>query len=163
MSKQEKSSWVLLAVNVIVGIWYFSAIFALGADVPLHAPQMGQLIARITIVAIAVAILGEIVMHAIVGKAHDAVELDERDRIIGLKACRNGYFVLVSAVIVLMVALVAAIGFTHRVPSSPPGIILSFLKEAGEAIFMANLLLCALVLTEIAIQSSRIFYYRRGY
>jgi hypothetical protein len=159
MSKQEKASWSLLVVNVVIGLWYFSALFELRTDFATQLETMARLFVKLTIVAIVLSILGEIVMSVLEGDSKDVVDADERDRLISLKARRNGYFVLVSAVVILMVALVVGIGVTLRIPPSTPA---TFFQLLGQAIVIANLLLLALMLAEVAIQGSRIFYYRRG-
>jgi hypothetical protein len=161
MSKQEKASWSLLVTNLVVGAWYLSALLALGTDLAGQLEAMMGLFIRLTIVSVVLAILGEIVMHALAEKDQNKVELDERDRLISLKARRNGYFVLVSAVVLVM-SMLTFIGFTKGVESSLPDSVTTLVQQAGHAFFMANLLVLALMLTEVAIQGSRVFYYRRG-
>jgi hypothetical protein len=163
MSEQERLSWSVLVINLVIGFWYFSEIFASGTDFLLQMQTMVQFFIRLAILAIVLAILSEIVMYALNGKGTDRVESDERDRLIMLKSQRNGHFVLVTALIVLMVGLVVATGLTLRTEAQAPPLASTFLSRTGEAIFMANLLLLALILTEVAVQGSRVFYYRRGY
>lgn len=162
MSKQEKASWTLLVLNVIVGIWYFSAVATSGPGL-IMSPQLGSLIARIIVVAIVLAIAGQIVTNWFMAKSKDAVEVDERDQLIGLKAFRNGYWILGIAVAALIVGLWVLTRLTH-----PPTGELAINSNGSslkltDAPVIANLLLCVLVATEIVVQSSKVFYYRRGY
>jgi hypothetical protein len=162
MSKQEKASWSLLVSNLAIGVWYFSMLFGLGTDLAAQVGAMVGLFIKLTVVSIVLAVAGEIVMYALSGNSKDTVEEDERDQLISLKARRNGYFVLVSAVILLMAAPVVTIALTLRIPPTAPDFATAFLQQAGQAVFMANLLLLALMLAEVVIQGSRVFYYRRG-
>ncbi len=170
MSKQEKASWSLLITNLIIGVWYFSKVLSLGPDLAAQMGTMVGLYVKLITVAITVAIAGEIVMYAISDESPDKVAQDERDQLIRLKAQRNGHYVLVAVVIALLMALLMSIGFTHSAASGVTSSVMAplqpvreFLQWAGQAIFMANLLFLALMLSEVAVQGSRVFYYRRGY
>jgi hypothetical protein len=163
MSKQERASWSLLVINLIIGVVYFSKVFASGVDWRLQMAATSRAFVQVTILAIVLAIVAEIVMNVLNGKDQDRVAADERDHLIMLKSRRNGHFVLVTALIVLMGTLVVASGFTlgdarHAIDAAGAAF-----SRAGAAILMANLLLLALVLTEIAMLASCVFYYRRGY
>lgn len=161
MSKQERTSWALLILNLIVGLWYFSAVFTMGPGL-IMGPQLGSLIARIVIVAIVIGIAGQIVMNCLVTKQRDAVDLDERDRLIGLKAFRNGYLALGIAVVILMVGLFVLTRLAHPA-TGELAIDTNEFAFKLDTTFIANLLLCALVMTEVVVQTSKVFYYRRGY
>lgn len=163
MSEQEKASWSLLIINVIIGAWYFSTVFEMGTDVLAQMRVLIALLIKVTLLAIVLGILGEVLMHWLAGRSRDKVARDERDQLINLKAQRNGYFVLAAALIALLhVLLAVALGMPERIAERSLAIS-GFLEKAGTAIFMANLVLLALVVTEVAVQGSRIFYYRRGH
>ena len=101
MSRQERISWVSLVVNVVIGAYYFSAIFDLAESGELYGPAMAGLIFRLIVIAIVIGIAGEIVLTVLSGRAADKVSADERDRLINARATRNGYYVLTAGVILL--------------------------------------------------------------
>ena len=117
LSYQEKSIWGSLIATLIVYGRYFAA------------GSHGLVGTIIVLVIIQIVCQSAI---AIVSKPEPA---DERDRLIAAKACRNGYFLLVTGVIACM-----NIGINLGV----------------------NALLLALVVSEIGKSITQLYLYRRG-
>jgi hypothetical protein len=168
MSDQERISWVALIVNVVIGGWYFSRILAAPADANLFGPGMAMFAISLVTIAIIVGILCEVMLRIVqkqTGGGGDAAAHDERDTQIGLKATRNAHGVLAASVIVVL-AQIALLEWVRRFPGrrGPPDTVLELLGTGPlQGPHVAQLLLAALTLTAIALNASRIFYYRRGY
>ena len=167
MSKQERVSWVSLAVYVVIGIYYFSAIFALAESGEIYGPAMAGLIFKMILIAIAIGVVGEIVLHILSGRAADKVVADERDKLINAKAMRNGYYVLTAGVIVLTSHIVLVGGldrFSEDYPIARPTFdVMAMYLHPMAPIVIAQFLVLASMVAAGAIYASRIFYYRRGY
>lgn len=168
MSTQERTSWVALAVNLVVGVWYFTAVLGMPGEVDIYSVGMARLIIRITFIAIVLAIAAEILLRWLSDQPRDVVAADERDGLISSKAFRNAYFVLSAGVFAVIVRIVLAAGFT-RIPAgtlahgAPPGVIQTWFFHAVGPVFVAHMLLLAIMVASTAVYASRIFYYRRGY
>ena len=167
MSKLERASSVSLAVNLVVGIYYFSAVFALAESGDFYDPAMAALITKLVIIAITLAILGEIVLHILSGRPVDRVAADERDKQINAKAMRNGYYVVTVGMMALMSHVVVVGGldrFPLNYPESKPVMdFIGTLLHPLAPIVIAQFLLLASIAGSTVIYASRIFYYRRGY
>jgi hypothetical protein len=169
MSERERISWVALIVNLIVGTWYFSRILGAPADADLFGPRTAAFAVKVIIFAIVVSIVCEILLRVVQKSTGDpggdGKVVDERDRLIGLKATRNAHGVLAGAVIVVLVQIALiewAARFRHR--RGDPETVLELLGTGPlEAMHVAQMLLAALGLAALALHASRIFYYRRGY
>jgi hypothetical protein len=170
MSEQERVSWVSLVVSVVIGYWYFERIFGLPASADVFGPRTAAFATRLILLAVFIAIASEVVLrivqkHSRNGAGADATARDERDELINLKASRNAYGVLSSAVIIVLaqVALIEwAQRYRHR--RSDPETILELIATGPLApMHIAQLLLLALTLGGITVYASRIFHYRRGY
>ena len=167
MSKQERVSWVSLVINLVIGICYFSVIFAMAESGDIYGPAMAALIFQLIVIAIILGIIGEIVLHILSGRPADKVAADERDRLINAKAVRNGYYVLTAGIIALTSHIVLVGGlerFSADYPIARPtfDVIGTFLHPIAP-IIIAQFLLLASMVASSAIYASRIFYYRRGY
>jgi ABC-type multidrug transport system permease subunit len=167
VSKQERASWTALVVNVLIGVWYFSAIFSLPGDLNLYSRALMQLIIKMIIVSIVVAIAAEIVFHILAGQPKDKVSEDERDQVIDTRAARNGYYLLVAGVFVIITRIVMAVS-VEQMPAfkragHTAGVIETLFATPVSPIYIANLLLLAFFAAGTAVHASRIFYYRRGY
>ena len=91
MSFQEKSAWGVLLGLAIVSWFYFPAAFAVVAST-------GNAVPLVALIAFGVAVLVviEVVYHTVIAveSPREAGVVDERDRLIDLKAERNGGFAL---------------------------------------------------------------------
>ena len=167
MSKQERMSWISLAVNLVIGFYYFSAVFALAESGGFYGPAMAGLILKLIILSIALSIVAEIVLSILTGRATDKVAADERDKLISAKAMRNGYIALTIGVVVLMSHIVLVGGFDRFAADYPitgPTIdVVRTLLKPLPPIIIAQFLLLASMVGSTVIYASRIFYYRRGY
>lgn len=167
MSKQERMSWVSLAVNVVIGFYYFSAAFALAESGDFYGPPMAWLVLKLVILGIILGIVGEIVLRFLTGGAADKIAADERDKLINAKAVRNGYYVLTAGAIALTWHIVVVGGldrFAQDYPITQPTIdVMNTMLDPLAPIVIAQLLLLAGMISSSAIYASRIFYYRRGY
>jgi len=169
MSQQERVSWISLIVNLVIGYWYFERVFSLPAQADLFGPGMAAFAIRLIVLAIVLGIACEIALRIVQkgasGGDPDRNRIDERDRLIDLKASRNAYGVL-SVVVVIVLVQIALIEmsprFWHRMPV--PETVLGLMGTGPlAAMHVAQLLLLALTLGGITVYVSRIFYYRRGY
>jgi hypothetical protein len=167
MSKQERVSWLSLAVNLVIGFYYFSAVFALAASGEIYGPAMAGLILKLVILAVIVGIAGEIVLRILAGAASDKIASDERDKLISAKAMRNGYIVLTVGVAALTSHIVVVGGldrFSADYPIAKPTMdFIGTVLHPLAPIVIAQFLLLASMTASTAIYASRIFYYRRGY
>ena len=168
MSNRERISWVGLIINLVIGGWYFSRVLALPADADVFGPHMAMFAVGLVTTAIIVAVVCEILLRMVqkgVGGGTDAAPQDERDALIDLKAVRNAHGVFVFAIILVLVQI-ALLDWARRYRDRRPDpeTILGVLGTGPlEAMHVAQLLLAALTLGAVALNASRVFYYRRGY
>jgi len=95
----------------------------------------------------------------------DKSSIDERDRLITLKASRNAYGVLTAGTMLLLLRI-AVVEWVQRSGRHVPDPQSMFeLLSAGPLapMHIAQLLLLALTLAATTMYASRIFFYRRGY
>ncbi|MPY86745.1 MAG: hypothetical protein GEU99_02365 [Luteitalea sp.] len=149
MPFEEKSAWAVVASTVLVWGAYFSAAVALPAppDVkpfPLFFFFIGAVVAQVVILVVA---------HIAFAIRAAPGPTDERDRLIELKADRNGDWVL--SVGTMCVALVLIWGGTFNALPFPPW------SMPAPYVF-GNLLVLLFVLAEIVKRLLQIAYYRRG-
>ena len=138
MSFREKSTWVLLALTVIVYGWYFATTLgaALGAGVPPVADNV-RLFGAVVVMVI-LSVVAHIVIAILPPKEADAA--DERDRLIELRGDQRGGFVMT-------VALFSTLG----------------LALAGASVFwIAHGALAGLVISELVKAVTKLIDYRRG-
>lgn len=172
MSRQERVSWISLIVNLLIGYWYFERVLSLPADADLLGPRMAAFAVQLIILSIFIGIACEIALRMVQKGADsdpDKSRIDERDVQINLKASRNAYGVLSTAIFLVLV-LVALIEWAQRYPwawfqNRPnPQTVLGLMGTGPlAAMHVAQLLLLALTIGAITVYVSRIFYYRRGY
>ncbi len=146
LSFQEKSVWVSVIAIIVVFGNHFSVVF--GAPEALTSVE---LLVRL-IGAIILLVVIEIVLHVLIAvtarrDAKDGDRLDERDRLVVVKASRNAYVVLFIGILSMIWYIV--LGDLKSDPSVTP-------------VMNANLLLLAIVVAELCNYGSRLFYYRRG-
>lgn len=169
MSKQERLSWVSLVTNVLIGYWYFAAVLRLPPGADLFGPRMAAFAVQLILLSIVISVACEVALH--VAQRHsggtdaDRSSVDERDRLINLKASRNAYGVL-SFTVALLLARVAITGWVQRSGrhGADPQSMFEMLAVGPLApMHIAQLLLLALTLAAITRYASRVFFYRRGY
>jgi hypothetical protein len=168
MSQQERVSWVALVVNTVIGYWYFERVFSLPADADLFGPGMAAFAVRLFVLLIVITIACEVALRVVsksVGSDADKNTIDERDRLIDLKAVRNAYGVLSMGIVIVVVQVVQiewAQRYRHLRPDPQTMLELIGTGPLG-ASHVVQLLLLALTLAAITVYASRIFHYRRGY
>ncbi len=170
MSEQERVSWVSLVVSLVIGYWYFERVLGLPASADVFGPRTAAFATSLIILAVLVAIASEVVLrivqnHARGGEGTDATAHDERDELINLKASRNAYGVLSSAIVVVL-AQVALLEWAQRYrnrTADPETVFELMLTGPLAPMHIAQMLLLALTLGGITVYASRIFFYRRGY
>ena len=138
MSFREKSTWVLLAVTLLVYGWYFATTLgeALGTGVPPIVDNVRLFGAVVVMVALS------IVAHIMIAilSPKDADTGDERDRLIELRGDQRGG-------VLTSIALFSTLG----------------LVMTGAAVFwIAHLALAGLVMSELVKAISKLIDYRRG-
>ena len=136
MSFREKSAWIsLLSMSGIYALYFLSLSHP---EPPTAGPRFGGLLG--TIIALVVVQTVLTIAAAIFSPKEAKAPLDERERLIDLRATRFAYAALASSV-----ACACFFGGFN-----PP------------IVFSANALLFILVLTEILRSGCRIVQYRRG-
>ena len=141
MSFEEKSTWVSLAIITFVFVGYFSQVYEGLLSGSLDKAAVTVLF---TSAVIAIIVL-EVVFHIVIAALNvkDAERpTDERDRLFSTKAGNISGWVLGIGVLIIA-------GHT-------------FMKEP-DAIWVANLLLFAVFVSQVVSYALQIFYYRRGY
>jgi hypothetical protein len=171
MSQHERVSWVSLVVTAFISFWYFARVFALPGDSHLFGPGMAVFALNLIITAIFAGILSELVLRLIQsrsgGDPSKREKLDERDRLINLRAGRNAYVVLFGSV-VLVLGLIPMIqmmrSFTWPPAPAPANTVLMRMVTGPlDAPLIAQWLLLALTLADLCKYVTRIVSYRRGY
>jgi len=137
MSFREKIAWISLAVTVAVYGGYFVFLTARGGEGWL-SDSFGLLMG--TTVLFIVLMIALTVVAAVLAPADAAAPVDEREKLISLKASQFSYFALSSGAFTTIVALFVG---TDR-------------------FFAANFLFFSLIVAEIAKDAAQIFYFRRG-
>jgi hypothetical protein len=169
MSKQERLSWVSLVVNVLIGYWYFQAVLRMPPGADLFGPRMAafaiQLIVLSVVISVACEVALQVAQKRAGGSAADKNSVDERDTLINLKASRNAYAVLSTAIAVLLarVALVEWVQRSGRHGPDPHSMFELLAVGRLAPMHIAQLLLLALTVSAITVYASRLFFYRRGY
>jgi hypothetical protein len=171
MSQQERVSWVSLVVIVSISFWYFARVFALPGDSHLLGPGMAVFALNLIITAIFAGIASELLLRWIQrrsgGDPKRRERIDERDRLINLRAGRNAYVVLEFAIGIVL-ALILAIQMLRAMPM-PAGpalrdtVLVRMAIGPLNAPLLAQWLLLALTLADVCKYVTRIVSYRRGY
>jgi hypothetical protein len=167
MSKQERVSWVSLIVTLIVGVWYFSYVFALPADANLTGHAMTHLVANLIAISVVLGMLSELVLRLVTLRScagiSDRTPQDERDTLISLKATRNAYIALFFGIIIVLMQIVLVEWVQRSMHSAPATVLEQILTGPLSALHVAQLLLLAMMLASTTVYISRIYFYRRGY
>lgn len=141
MSFEEKSIWVSLFIILFVFVAYFSQVFeGLAADNLHKAEVSGMFIAAV--VSVIVLEIGLHIAIAIFDVKGADQPTDERDRLFSMKSGNISGLVL--GILVLMVSFMS---FTHEF----------------SGVWIANILLFAIFISQIVCYALQLFYYRRGY
>lgn len=148
LSMREKSALIsLLAVLFVYG-GYFADLLSGNADQTLSGmlyASIGVIVALVIIQVVFNAVLG-----AFAGKDANA-PADERDRLIGGRAAVLGHHVLSAGVVIVLCRMVIG-----GAMSESAGV------EEVTLFEVANLLLFALVLSELVFYGAQLYFYRRG-
>ena len=135
-SFEEKSIWIsLLTISLIFG-YYFVRIVQMVSQDDINVAQSIVLLISVIVMVITV----EVVFHIIIALRDRPQALDERDRMIELKATRNAYFVLVFGIFLPMAGIAAQV----------------------RPFIVAHVIMFIFVLSEITKFLTQLFYYRRG-
>lgn len=135
-SFEEKSVWIVLCSLVAVfSLYFFVAMRMLLAGVTIVVPYI-PVLAVAVVLLVALLVVG----HVVVAIASRPDGRDERDRLIEWRAENNSSWVLGAGVIAAIFGLATPIG----------------------AAWIANGLLMALFLAEVAKRVLQVYYYRRG-
>jgi len=163
MSFHEKNAWACLLAVLAVYIPYFSFI--------CREPITSNVLFVAAVVFLAVLLAVFHATNAIFSKktreAGDTPKLDERDRIIDLKASKISGFVLGLCVIVWCINAMLRfpfIGFANLASSSSldaPADLSSFSISGFVAIWWVQLLFAGFVFANIVYYATVIFFYRR--
>ena len=142
LSFQEKSAWGLLSGILVVSAFYFPR----ALDIVEYAGNPIALIANSVVGVIALVVI-EVIYHIIIA-IPGGDESDERDKLIDLKAERNGGLVLGVALFVLVGHIIA-----ENVLQAGTG---------PSALLIAVYIIAALTASEVAKLASQIWFYRAG-
>lgn len=136
VSFEEKSVWIqLVSIVVVLGSYFIIATLMLSQGITVLIAFVPLFIATI---ALLVGVL--VVGYTIVAVASRLEGRDERDRLIEWRAESNASWILAAGVIAAITTLVFAV----------------------EAVWVAHLLLLALLLSEVTKFIFQLVYYRRG-
>ena len=141
ISFEEKSTWVSLAIMLIVYTGYFSQVY----DGLLNGTLDKAAVSGLFIGAVVTLVILEIVLHIVIAAFNhkDADQpRDERDRLFTMKAGNISGWVL--GIAVLMIA-------AH-----------TFIQDL-DSTWVANLLLFAVFVSQVTSYALQLVYYRRGY
>lgn len=95
----EKSAWIMSIALLVGGVFYFGVVAALSASLGHLAPPMVPLIAVYSAILAVVAAVGHAVIAALAPRdAHAG--LDERERLIAVRASSGSGYVLAAGVVV---------------------------------------------------------------
>jgi hypothetical protein len=136
MPFREKSAWISLVTTFGVYAYYFW-------NVMQKRGEGGPSLLGLLIGCIVILIVLQVIFHIAwaIRTPRDAMTpQDEREKLIALKSTNIAFYIVASG------AVIAAAG----------------LMFVGQAFIMANLLLLALVLAELAKYASQIVFFRRG-
>lgn len=139
LSFQEKSLWVVFLGLIAASGWYCYTVSESIVPTELAVDVMPDQVA-LFIAAVVLLIIVQIVGHIAIAVGDRRSEMDERDRLIGLKGTRNGAFVLATGA---FFALSAAMMTKGNFVSS-------------------HVLLGFWVLAQLTETGSQLFLYRRG-
>lgn len=138
MSFREKSTWVLLAVTLIVYGWYFATTLGSALTVGLPGALDNVRLFGAIVTLVVLTIIAHIVIAILSPK--DADKSDERDKLIELRGDQRGS-------LVMAVALFSTMG----------------LAMTGANLFwIAHAALAGLVVSELVKAASKLIDYRRG-
>jgi len=138
MTFPEKSSIAMSAILVLVYGAYFSAVGRWATTDPAAEIAYQPLLIGAVVVLVILAVISHLLLAVVSPK--QAAALDERDRLITVRAERIGGFVLAVGV---FIGLLAAMIEMHQ-------------------FFIAQFLLLALVLGQLSDEVAKVFLYRRG-
>ncbi|HEX4859739.1 MAG TPA: hypothetical protein VFV07_00790 [Rhizomicrobium sp.] len=139
MAFREKAAWISLIVGIGVYVFYFAqAVPAMARGEAGGGYYFGLLAAMTVLFVIAMIVLT--VVAAVFAPKDAKTPLDERERLIGLKASQIAGVVLSAGAFMTIIAL--------------------FL--GAERFFAANFLFLSMAVSETLKSGAQIFYYRRG-
>jgi len=141
MSFEEKSTWASLFIILFVFLGYFSQVYAGLLGATLNKAEISGLF----IAAVVSVIVLEVGLHIVIAviNVKDAEQhKDERDRLFSIKAGNISGWVLGFGVLVI-----ASYTFIHEL----------------SALWVANLLLFAVFVSQVVSYALQLFYYRRGH
>ena len=149
LSFEEKSVWgSFIAVALFSGMYFVDVFGMILGPEPIDAARAG----RVGISLLVTLIVVEIVYHAVIAAWGGSSETDERDRLIEIRASRNGYVALAAAGFVLVVHLMA--GAMLQTPRY---------EDLVTPFVVANMLLLAMVAAELVKYASQIVSSRGSY
>lgn len=138
MSFQEKSNWVMLVALGLAGAWYFGDIAGALATRDFTPGAIGRDFIVMTVAIVLVAVPAQILVAML--NPSEADEQDERDRLIEMRAdARSSYVLGAGAIFAINLAIFGI-----------------------DVYWVANAVLAALLLAEIAKAVLRAVDYRRG-
>jgi len=145
-SFKEKS--ILISLLAVAGL-YGSYFFDMMTGAP--EPSMAAMLKSMMGIVIALVIV-HIIFHIVISLDDVEASEDERDRVVARRASVIGFNVLFVAVLLVTGRIVILGAWAESdTPQPQPGLF-----------EIANLLLAALVLSEVVYYSAQLFFYRRG-
>lgn len=152
MSYKEKTIWLTLAIMLVIGYNYLSDLSYLSNNQLLGGGEFGDLLAYTAICITVSVVIAQIILAIIDHKNAEDME-DERDQQIELRANRIGYTVL-------CIAVVGAVFQSQLTTHFNIAIAVDGLSQADNIV---HLIICGLLVAEIANYGAQVFYYRRGF
>jgi len=151
ISFQEKSTWISLLATSAVAAWFFSRSIPLvfAADLP-NQEQLGAF-TRLSVAAVVMLVLLQIVAHILLAIVSTAEDADERDALINMRSDQVGGIVLGVGVFSTIAHILAA-GFVEQ----------ESIVALGSPFGILNMLVASLVVAELVACPVRVWMYRRG-
>jgi hypothetical protein len=141
LSFKEKSTWISLAIITFIFVGYFSQVYQGLVSGTLDKAAISGLFLGAVVSIIVLVIVSHIVIAILNVKDADQ-PTDERDRLFSIKAGNISGWVLGFGVLIIS---------AH-----------AFIQEL-DSLWVANLLLFAVFVSQVVSYALQIFYYRRGY
>lgn len=148
MSYQERRALVSVISTILITVFYSAYMIQRYPEASAYSAEMFRFWGMFFLVLIPVTIVAKIIIqiifsivNTIASEEEEPAIVDERDRLIELKAMRNSLYVFSAGVMLAMASLVI---------DMPPAV-------------MFIILFCAGLVSEIISEVSQFYFYRRGF
>lgn len=149
-SFRERKIWIEFAIDVVVALYYFTAVFVLSGWNEITGKEIGEVIGN----SITFAISATIILHLIFTRNEKEYQKDERDYSIDAKANAYGYYALVTFCLIII---------GHIMINEGAEYFFSWSTEELSNPFIMHLIALSLLISSFVKSITQIVCYRRGY